>query len=298
MQPTHHPKARTALRRAVASAALVAGVCMLQACSTVKLAYNQAPHLMVWQLQRHLDLSDVQTERVRDEVNDLHQWHRSTMLAQHAQLLKAVQRQLPGDITAEQACSVYKGVRAQLDQVVDQAEPKLLWLATQLSEAQIRKLERRQAESNVDWRKEWLDLAPDKLREHRFKELLSRSEGFYGRLDEPQKAALRSFIARSSFDPQRTYDERVRRQKDLVQTLQKIQADRLNTQQASALVRGYLERLPQSPDPAYRRYAQQLVQEACEGFAQVHATMTPAQRQKAVQSVNGYEMDFLTLAMR
>ena len=51
-----------------------------------------------------------------------------------------------------------------------------------------------------------------------------------------------------------------------------------------------------TPDAAYQRYAQTLVQEGCEGFSRVHNAMTAAQRFKAVQSVKGYEQDFLVLA--
>ncbi|RZJ61391.1 MAG: hypothetical protein EON49_05605 [Acidovorax sp.] len=219
---------------------------LLQGCSTVKLAYNQAPQLMAWQINRYLGLSDAQNERVRDELDDLQQWHRDTMLPQHAQVLQKVQRQLADGITAQQACSTYAEIRTQFDQVVSQAEPKMLWLASQLTDSQIRQLERKQADSNADWRK--------------------------------------------------AYNERLRRQKDLVQVLQTVARDRQNTAQTKTLVREYLARFNQSPDPAYRSYAQTLVTEGCGGFAQVHNATTPAQRVKAVASAKSYEQDFMTLA--
>ena len=108
---------------------------------------------------------------------------------------------------------------------------------------------------------------------------------------------LRAFVAQSVFDPQRTYAERVRRQKDLVQVLRSIQADR-NTAQARTLMLGFLERVVTSPDGAYQRYAQALVAEGCEGFARLHNAMTPAHRLRAAQSLKGYEQDFLLLAAR
>ena len=107
---------------------------------------------------------------------------------------------------------------------------------------------------------------------------------------------MRAFIAQSSFDPQRTYAERLRRQNDLVQVLQKIAQDRANTAQAQTLLRGYFARFNTSPDAAYQQYARALIDEGCDGFAKVHNAMTSAQRLKAVQSVKGYEQDFLVLA--
>ena len=291
-------RATSPFRKALCVATLAACALLLQGCSAVKLAYNQVPHLAYWQLNRYLGLSDMQTERVREELGELHQWHRDTMLPRHAELLQTVQQQLPGAVSPDQACRTYDAVRTQIDRVILQAEPKLVWLATQLTDSQIRNLQKKQADSNTEWKKEWVDITSEQLRERRFKLLQSRAEGFYGALDEPQKAALRAVIAQSSFEPQRHYAERLRRQQDLVQVLQKIAEDRGNTDRARSLLRGYLDRFNTSPDAGYQHYAQALVKENCEGFSRVHNAMTSAQRAKAVQSVKGYEQDFLVLATR
>ena len=284
------------LRTTLGVVGLVLVGLLMAGCSTVKLAYNQAPQLLSWQLDRYLDLTQPQAERVRDELADLHRWHRDTLLPEHAGLLQKLRQQLPAPMSAEQACRAYADLRTQIDQLLARAEPSLVWLASDLSESQIRSLQKKQADSNADWKKEWLDPPPDKLREHRYELLLSRTEDFYGTLQAPQKAALRSYIAQSSFDPQRTYAERQRRQQDLVQVLRKIAEERGNTEQARTLLRGYLARLNTSPDAAYQRYAARLVDEGCAGFALVHSAMTPAQRLQAVASIGAYEQDFITLA--
>jgi hypothetical protein len=263
------------LQRALCLALLLVWVLLLQACSAVRLAYSQVPQLAYWQLDRYLDLSDAQTDRVRSELDLLHQWHRSTMLPQHARLLQQVQQQLPATVTPDQACRIYDEVRIQLDAVWAQAEQQLLWLAPQLSPAQIRTLEVQQAQSNADWKKQWLDASPERMREQRYKQLLSRAETFYGTLDEPA---------------------RLRRQKDLVGVLQSIAQDRSNHQRTLGLLRGYRDRFNASPDLAYQRYAQRLVEEGCDAFARMHNAMTPAQRMQAVQSLKGYERDFWVLA--
>lgn len=276
---------------------VVCGV-VLQGCSAVKLAYHQVPHLAYWQLHRYLDLSEAQTEYVRSELGDLHQWHRDTMLPRHAALLQQVQHQLPAPISPAQVCRTFEELRAQLDKVLVQAEPQLATLALQLTDAQIRNLEQKQADSNVDWKKEWLAPTPEQLREQRYKRHVSHAERFYGTLEEPQKAVLRAAVAQASFDPQRNYAERLRRQRDLLQVLQKVAQDRNNTERARVLLRGYMARFATSPDVAYQRYAQTQVDEGCETFARMHNTMTAGQRLKAVQSLKGYEQDFWLLAAK
>lgn len=284
------------LRKSLSVAALAAAALLTQGCSTVKLAYNQVPHLAYWQLDSYLDLTQMQTERVRDGIGDLHQWHRANMLPRHAQLLRRVQQQLPDAITAEQACGIYAAVRTQIDTVLTQAEPQLIWLASQLSEDQLQTLQKKQASSNADWKDEWLNLAPERLREQRFKQLKDRAESFYGPLGEPQAAVLRSVVAQSTFDPQRVYAERQRRQQDLVNILRTVARERTDSVQTGELVRGYVARFNASPDTEYQRYARNLVQENCAGFARLHNAMTTAQRAKAVQSVQGYAQDFTVLA--
>ena len=286
----------SAFRGLLRVAALTACGVLLQGCSAVKLAYNQVPNLAYWQLNSYLDLSDAQTERVRDELRDLHQWHRNTMLPQHAELLQKVQQQLPSNISPDQACQSFAEARTQWDTVLTHTEPKLAWLASQLSPSQIRSLQKKQAKTNADWKEEWVDVTPEKLRDHRFEKLLERTESFYGPLQAPQQAALKAFIAQSSFDPQRTYAERLRRQQDLVQVVQKIAQNPADSEQSRTLVRSYVARFNTSPDAAFQRYTQTLIKEGCEGFSLVHNTMTPAQRQKAVQSVQAYAQDFLVLA--
>lgn len=158
---------------------LVLAGLLLAGCSAVKLAYSQAPQLLSWQLNRYLDLSQTQAERVRDELAALHRWHRDTLLPEHAGLLQRLRQQLPAPMSAEQACRAYADLRTQIDQLLTRAETPLVWLASDLSEAQIRTLQIKQAESNADWKKEWLDPTPEKLREHRYQLLLSRTEDFY-----------------------------------------------------------------------------------------------------------------------
>ena len=91
-------RATSPFRKALCVATLAACALLLQGCSTVKLAYNQVPHLAYWQLNRYLGLSDMQTERVREELGELHQWHRDTMLPRHAELLQAVTIAVVGEV--------------------------------------------------------------------------------------------------------------------------------------------------------------------------------------------------------
>ena len=78
--------------------------------------------------------------------------------------------------------------------------------------------------------------------------------------------------------------------------LQNTVPARATTAQDRTLLLGYRAVFITSPGASNQSDAQTLVEEGCEGFSRVHNAMTVAQRFKAVQSVKGYEQDFLVLA--
>ena len=191
---------------------------------------------------------------------------------------------------------MFDQLRSALDATLDPAHWTLLWLAGDLSEEQLRHLERKQAITDVDWKKEWVSTTPAKLLDLRFEQALERSEMLYGSLDAPQKAALRAGLLSSSFDPARNYAERLRREQDLRQVLRKIRDGQLAGEPARGLLTAYMTRALAPPDPAYQRYVQTLIREGCTAFARLHNATTPAQRARAAQTLAAYERDFRMLA--
>jgi hypothetical protein len=66
--------------------------------------------------------------------------------------------------------------------------------------------------------------------------------------------------------------------------------------QAAVLLRGYLLRTQDSPDPAWRNHRDHLLQESCRTFALLHASTTPAQREAAARRLRAYQRDLMELA--
>lgn len=282
--------------RALRTALLLLIALLLQACSAVKLAYNQADTLLYWRLDSYADLSSEQSPRVHEGLAQFLQWHRHSQLPIYAELLQRWRPQLAADIAPEQACLMFEQLRSAADATLDPANWPLVWLATDLDEAQLRHIERKQASSDAEWKKEWLGVTRERLLATRFDQVLERSEMLYGSLDAPQKTAIRDSLASSIFDAQRNFAERQRRQQDLRQVLRKVRSDKLSVEQARALLKASLEQAFNSPDPAYQRYSQTLVREGCATFSRLHNATTPAQRTKAMQTLKAYEDDFRLLA--
>lgn len=279
---------------------VVAALPLLQACSAVKLVYNNLPDMAYWWLDSYADLDEAQTIEVRAELARLHQWHRSAELTRIADLLQQVRQMAPADTTPEQLCGLFAESRRRFDALAAQVEPGAVALALRLSPEQIAHIERHFAKGNAEWRDEWGSADRAKRMERRLKAGVERAEQFYGTLDDSQRAVLRDAIARSGFDPQRAFAERQRRQQDLLQTLRALAPAhgraRADAAQATAALRGVLERSLRPPDPAYRADADAALQASCRTYALLHNGTSAQQRARAAQRLAAYESDARELA--
>jgi hypothetical protein len=271
-------------------------VVLLQGCSTIKLAYNQAPDLTYWWLDGYVDFNDQQTPKVRDGIAALFAWHRSNELPKVASWLQKGQVLMPQNITPAQACSLYDETRGMVAAIIDNAMPALVEWAPTVTADQLLVLQKKQKKTIDEFSSDYITNTPAQRNAKRLKSAISRSEMVYGKLEAVQIAAIEKSIATSSFDPALTLKERLQRQKDGVDMLRKLAETKPAPAAVQTTLRAYIARSATSTDPVYRAYAENLVRESCDTFAAVHATTTPAQRAKAVQTLKGYEQDVRTLA--
>lgn len=286
----------TTVRRPVRIIGALLLAAALTACSAIKLGYDALDDVGYWWLDGYLDFSEQQGQRVRDDLQRLHAWHRANELPRAAELLGRMEQLAPGALTPAQACAFIPQFQARLLALAGQAELAVVTTALELSPRQLRHLQRKSAENNRKWRREWIELGAAEQKDKRFKQVLERMEMIYGPLAEPQQAALRAGIERSIFDPQRILGERQRRQQDLHHVLRTLAGSQTSPGEARTMLRAYLDRALQSPDAGYRAYQQALIDEGCRIFAAVHEVTTPAQREQAVRRLRSYQRDLRELA--
>jgi hypothetical protein len=278
----------------------IIGVCvvslMLASCSAVKLGYNQLPEIAYWWIDSYIDTADTQAQRLRRELDELFQWHRSVELPQYVLMLQKMQKLAPGPVSPAQACAEFDAVRERFNAFTVRAESPVLWLASSLSPAQIDHLAAKYAKTDKEWEADWLRSPPTEQFKRRLKRSVERSEMLYGTLDEAQIQLLRTELAASSYNPQMLWNERLRRQDDILQTLRRVNAGKLPPETVRESLNALLTRLVTSPVPAGRAYSETTVRESCALFSRLHNSTTPAQRARAVQTLKNYEDDFRALS--
>jgi hypothetical protein len=275
---------------------LLGMVVALSACSAIKLGYNTLPQVGAWWLDGYIDLSDEQEPRVREDIARLHQWHRRQELPKIADLLQQAERMAPGEITADEICAMVPPIRQRLLAVLEQAEPAAVTLALGLKPEQLAHLQHKYDKNNRDYRKDWVDLSTEELREKQFKQYLDRMETIYGRLDPAQRDLVRAQVDRSIFSGETNLRERQRRQQDILQALRKLAGQPISLSDARATIHEVVLHGLQSPDPRYRAYEDALVRQGCRYLATVHQSTTPQQRLSAVRRLRAYQRDLEELA--
>lgn len=286
--------------RVVSRVLRIIGLCAaclaMASCSVVRLGYGQAPDLAYWWIDSYIDLNEAQTPRLRKELDELAQWHRSRELPEIALLLQKARQMAPGPISPAQACALVEDGRTRFNAVTARSEGLVLWLAPSLSPAQIEHLARQFAKSNKEWEADWLRGTPADQLKHRVKQATRRFEMLYGDLDETQIQLLRAELAGSSFDARLWRTERLRRQEDMLATLRRVSAGNLPPEAVRESMQALLERLTTPPGAAGKAYADTMLRENCALFSRIHNSTSASQRARAVQTLRGYEDDFRVLA--
>lgn len=276
---------------------MAAAALVLQACSAVKLGYQTLPEVSYWWLDGYLDFTSAQKERVKDDLASLQQWHRKAELPQYASLLDQMSLLAVKDTTPDQICGLADSVRARLRAVGVQAEPSAATLALSFTPEQLQSLRKRYDKNNTDYRKEWIDLPPAKRDEKRYKKIVGYAEDLYGKLDAPQRDAIRKYVSTGGFDPVQDNEQRLRQQRDVLQVLERLQtAPDTSLADARKAVASLIEGGFDAPDATVRSHQQAMRRAGCETMAELQNSTTDAQRAHAVKRLQQYRQSAMELA--
>lgn len=274
---------------------LLVAAALLGGCSSVRLVYGNGPQLAWWWIDSRVDFSSEQAPRVKQGLGALFDWHRSSQLPAYAALLATAQPQVLEPTSPELVCRWQAQVRELLEPTLQRG---LLLAAEQsagLGEAQFQHLEQRQAKAIEEMRDEFLQPALAERQAKSIERAVDRAERLYGRLAAAQLQVLREGVQASPFDPALWLQERQRRQRELLDTLRRLAAEKADGDRRLAAMRALAAHTEFSPNPVYRSYQQKLTAYNCALAARLHNAAGPAQRQKARETLKAWEDDLRAL---
>lgn len=269
---------------------LVAGLlAVLCACSALQLGYNHADTMIRWRAGKYFDFEGAQKTEFERRVQHFMLWHRRTALPQYARLAHEMGDRVARGLSQSDLVWGYDSFQAQLRESIRSGSAQMGDLLDALSPAQTERFRARLDEENRERAKEYgLDDPPEERREKRVKRNVERLEDWFGTLSEKQVERVRLYSARAPLDGTLRDLDRKRLQRELLTMVRDRQARARLAQWAVAWDR--------NRDPAYSAAQEANLQEYFRMLLDLDKTLSPAQRDRAVQRLRAFAGDFTALA--
>ena len=268
---------------------------ILTGCSALRLGYNKLPEIASWWLDSYIDFSDAQGPQAKVALQKLQAWHRKEELPAIAELLLQAQILAPQNITPEQACMVWEGAQVRIESFIQESSRLAAPVVSQLSAKQFNHLEKEWASRNEDWKKKWLQGTPDTRLKKRVDMAAERFNSFYGDLNTEQRQLLKEQFLKSAWTPEWGYQQRLKRQQDQLTALKAMSSEinkpAMPLPQVEKALQSLILQSVRPKDASDLSKQLQFEQQACQNLAQLHNTMSPAQRLKAQRKLKDYETD-------
>lgn len=271
---------------------LLAAFALLGACSSTRMAYDNADTVLRVMMPSYLDLDAEQTEDVRLRIVQFHQWHRANELPAYAALMRSASERAARGITAEDVAWGLAGVRARFRTFAAKAAEELAPVLATLSPDQITTLESKFAEGNQKFTKEYMQSDESKRRRGQAKRTIDRFRDFAGDLTAEQEARIERFTVEHEGHVALRFEDRRSWQRDAIAAL------RAKTS-AQDLALGLVDMF-NHPE---RRRSEVFVREdkawdedLGQLIVDLDRTLSPKQRAHVVRRLSEYAKDFAALA--
>jgi len=261
---------------------------LLAGCSAVEFAYNNADTWLRWQAGSYLDLKNTQAEEFNARLGSFLAWHRSQALPQYARLAQDAGLRLERGATLQDLVWGYDAIRQQSREGLRRAGVELGDLLDRLSSAQIEHLERRFAEDNRKYAREWLEGTPEERRGRRYQRLVHALEDWLGELSDAQRERVRQFNDSAPLNGELRERERRRRQAELLAMLRARESARRLPDWAAHWDRGR--------EPGFAAANRAYVDSMLAMLADLERSLNPRQRDAAIARLREYARDFDLLA--
>lgn len=270
---------------------------LMSACSTIRFTYDHGDTLLYWWLNAYLDIDSDQKAWVKRDIDAFFDWHRKTQLPDYVTILRTAQKQLAGNPTQQDLLGDYKKIRDETRELMVKSLPDLVDLARSVKPEQIERMEKKFEKNNADYRKKFMSGSFDHRKEVRYDKAMEQFKLWFGSFSREQEAQIRRLSDARPLDNDIWLDERMRRQKRIIEVVRKIQAEKLSKEAATPLVAGLIkDTVDRFDQPDRKAFFDGYVDTTSKFILSVIQLTTPEQRAHAQDRMQGWINDLNTLA--
>lgn len=271
---------------------------LLAACSSVQLAYNNAPLLLQYQMDSYLDLNDEQEALLSEQLQQFQAWHRQDELPLYAKTMRqwAAKLDVPRVFTTSELLEKQQQFEQALLTVAERSAYRLAPLVLTLTERQREQLQASFDDSNAEYVEENL-ANPEAASRERLERFSDRYEDWLGPLTEQQQQTLSQWLSQQPSRAQLWGQERIERQKALLELL--ADARNVPSAEVAALeLHNYFQSLSRYRVADLQVEREARLQSLAELTASMLNSMTDQQRQHLQERLLTYASDFEALSQQ
>jgi len=272
------------------TAACAAAAWLLAGCTALRLAYDNADTYLLFRAKSYLDLDAKGSDELDERIDEFFAWHRRTALPQYARLSEEAAKRVAHGLSREDLVWGYDSLVAHARQSLRFAAERVAPLLDRLTPQQVAHMEKRFAEDNRKFAREYLHGSEAERRKRRARRLEERLEDWVGNLSSVQAEKVRQFSERTPLYDELRAKDRQRMQAEFV--------DMIRKRQAQKHLPDWIANWERGRDPAHLAASERFRQEYLALLLELDKTLAPEQRNRAAANLRRYAEDFRVLARR
>jgi hypothetical protein len=263
---------------------------MLGGCTALRLAYDNADTYLLYRANGYLDLDGKSSDELDERIDEFFAWHRKNALPQYARISQEAAKRLDDGLSREDLVWGYDSLVANARQSLRVAAERIAPILDRLTPQQVAHMEKRFAEDNRKFAREYLRGNEQDRRKRRAKRLEERLEDWVGSLSNAQLEKVKQFSERTPLYDELRERDRKRLQGELLDMVRKHEAQKRLPELAANWDRGR--------DAPHVAASNAFRQEYFNLLLDLDKTMTQDQRRRAQANFRRYADDFSILARR
>jgi len=263
---------------------------LLAGCTALRLAYDNADTYLLFRANSYLDLDAKGSDELDERIDEFFAWHRRTALPQYARLSEEAAKRVTRGLSREDLVWGYDSLMAQARQSLRFAAERVAPLLDRLTPQQVAHMEKRFAEDNRKFAREYLRGSEAERRKRRARRLEERLEDWVGNLSSVQAEKVKQFSERTPLYDDLRAKDRQRMQAEFV--------DMIRKREAQKRLPDWITNWDHGRDPAHLAASERFRQEYLALLLELDRTFAPEQRSRAAANLRRYAEDFRVLARR
>jgi hypothetical protein len=268
----------------------LAAAALLTACTALRLAYDNADTYLLFRAKSYLDLDAKGSDELDERIDEFFAWHRRTALPQYARLSEEAAKRVTRGLSREDLVWGYDSLVAHARQSLRFAAERVAPLLDRLTPQQVAHMERRFAEDNRKFAREYLRGSEAERRKRRARRLEERLEDWLGNLSHVQAEKVKQFSERTPLYDELRAKDRQRMQAEFV--------DMIRKRETQKRLPDWIANWDHGRDPAHLAASERFRQEYLTLLLEIDKTLSSEQRNRAAANFRRYAEDFRVLARR